>query len=148
MITRTAIIGFATVLCAAPAMAQIFTHTHNGHRHSHDITLETTHGTCCQAVPCDAATTSHTRVLSGAPAKTRTVTRTYTRTHVTQPSVKRQYSTSSRSHYDHQTQRKQSRGHVYNTRNRGPVMPGYRQNDRADAWAHYDHRWKSRTDTR
>ncbi len=138
MFTRLASLTTAALLFSAPALAQHFTHTHGGHTHSHDITMESTHGSCCHIQTCDRRIISRSSELSGAPAQTSSIKRTFTRTYVTTPS---------RSDDAHMTHRSRSERSVFH-RERGPIAPVYTHRDRDQAWAHYDRRWKSRTNTR
>lgn len=143
--------GIAAAL-ALPGAAQTFTHTINGVPHTHDTTTYRTVGTCCaQTYGCSSTTSSvhaprtTTRTYTSAPTTTRTYKRTYTQAPVTRTyshaPVTRTYTSA-----PVVTRR------VYVTPPRTAAVsyhPGYYRpryhDDRAQPYAHYDRKWKSRT---
>ncbi len=145
----------AALFSSAPALAQSFSHSHGtshghgGNYHSHDTTAYTITGTCCELQGCAKSHAGHTS-HSGHSSHTRhtghsahtahrhapVTTRTYTRTYSQAPAVTRTY-----------TRTAPRRVYVQ------PAAPYPRDTasnhtDRAEPWAHYDQRWKSRTSTR
>ncbi|MEL8055640.1 MAG: hypothetical protein AAGK66_05780 [Pseudomonadota bacterium] len=138
---------------ALPGAAQTFTHTVHGVTHTHDITTYRTVGTCCiQVQTCGCATghVSHhphtsncgstvTRHYTHAPTTSRVytshystapVTRTYTRTYTHTEPPRRIYVEPAPVHP------------VYEAPSSYNVQRSY---DRAEPYANYDRRWKSRT---
>ncbi len=158
---RLTLAALASVLCfAAPAVAQSFSHSHGGHAHSHDTTIYTTSGTCCYDQGCGNSL-SGLSTLAGAPA----VTRTYARTYSQGPTITRTYkqaaptyATSHRTytHSSHRTRHGSHASHHPQHRDHGGQGSHHRSDDRApiyhtdrgEAWAHYERRWKRRTNTR
>lgn len=144
---------------AFPAAAQSFSHTHGGQgHHTHDTTIHKVSGDCC------CVTTHRTH----APKQVR---RTYTKTYV-HPRVERRVYTrtvpNDRTHrrvkpHGHSHHRRhghsQIHGHHHSSnqstrtpalsydelRDQDYALAGRSHNDRAEAWAHYDRRWRSRT---
>ena len=148
----------AFAMMTLPALGQSFTHQHGEHgTHHHDTTIYVTQGTCCVQTYSCGHTTHHTtsshvhhhdhahhthnhpnELAGSAHHETGKVIRTYTRTYV-HPHVER---------------------HVYTrtvpstvTIYPAPAEPPYwsyspsqhLHTDRDQPWAHYDHKWKSRT---
>lgn len=150
-----------SALCLSlPAMAQTFTHTHGATGHySHDITTYSVSGSCC------CPTQSSTELQGAAHPTARTYVRRYThptierRTYsrVVEPhaarTYTRSYSTLHSSYRHHEAERHtsyeaQHREHVLShdeRRERDYALAGEAHSDRARAWAHYDRKWRSRT---
>jgi len=141
-----------TAALALPGAAQTFTHTINGVTHTHDTTTYRTVGTCCvHTCGCSGTTVSThhphtstcgttTRTYTHAPTQTRTYTRTYTHAPVTR-SYTRTYTsapTVTRRVYVAPPRQVEPTYHYEDYR---PVY----HNDRAQPYAHYDLKWKSRT---
>ncbi|MEP1143379.1 MAG: hypothetical protein ABJH52_06640 [Henriciella sp.] len=140
---------------AFPAAAQSFSHTHGeqGH-HSHDTTIHNVSGDCC------CMTTHRTH----APKQVR---RTYTKTYVHPKVERRVYTRTVPNERTHRRVKTRGHGHGHGhghkqhrsthtstktpalsydeQRDRDYALAGERHNDRAQAWAHYDRRWRSRT---
>jgi hypothetical protein len=143
----------ASALCLSlPSLAQQFSHTHGskGH-HSHDVTTYTVSGTCC----CP----THSSVeLSGA---THHSTQTYVRRYTHPVIERRTYTRVVEPHISHSTHRRivrvdshhqHHKQHDHKTvlshderRERDYALAGDGHDDRAQAWAHYDRKWRSRT---
>lgn len=137
---RFAIAALGAAVCfIAPATAQTFTHTVNGQHHSHDITTYTTHGDCCQH-SCGQTHASHTTRTYTEPT-----TRTYTRTYSSAPTVTRTYTQPVQTHRVVQTYAPAPRTVYVQPRHYAPAPRIVYHNDRAQPYAHYDRRWKSRT---
>ena len=149
--------GLASALClSAPALAQTFSHTHGtkGY-HGHDITTYTVTGACC----CCCGAETATELLNPSHQTNRTYVRRYTH-----PTVERRTYTrviephtsyhASREHHHEHSQVVHHEAHSYHAapilthderRERDYALAGQGHTDRAHAWAHYDRKWRSRT---
>ena len=154
--------GLISALClSAPVFAQTFSHTHDtkGY-HSHDITTYRTTGTCC----CCCNTHTSSELLGSAHHTTRTYVRRYTHptverktyTRVVHPHSSRNYSGHHYSklhhHADHHVVHRQHHKHPHKhvmthdeRRERDYARASEGHSDRTHAWAHYDRKWRSRT---
>ena len=168
---RSVIALLGAITCfSAPALAQSFGHTHGAEGfHSHDTTIQVTHGTCCQTVStCGHAShsghhghSSHHSSHHGHSGHTfhdshsGHVTRTWTR-RIEHPT--RTTHTWTRTvpgtvvHRGHQTHSSHVTTYPGTITHTGSIHPGHPHQvraplhtDRDKPWAHYDHRWKSRT---
>lgn len=174
---RPAIALLGAITCfSAPALAQSFSHTHGASGfHSHDTTITTTSGTCCQTVhTCGHAShsghhgshhghnghSSHHSAHHGHTSHTTHnphVTRTWTRRIVHPETTTRTWTRTVPGTVIHRE------SHTHSGHNHGQVTivhpapvaphviverdPVYAplHTDRDRAWSHYDRRWKSRT---
>ena len=155
------LVGAAAAFCfSLPAMAQTFSHTHGakGH-HSHDITTYTVTGSCC--CPSHSATELH----GAAHQTTRTYVRRYTHptverrtyTRIVEPYAGHSHSRSHTSYHSHRSYRSVEHHSTHSQhqhirvlshderRERDYALAGDGHSDRAHAWAHYDRKWRSRT---
>ena len=154
LISATVLALGAALGLAAPASAQTFTHTVNGHTHSHDITTYQTVGTCCvtQHTCTGGHDHNHTHTTHAPTQYTHTVTSAPVRT-VRTYSVPAPVTTVTRHVYVQPAPVYVHRpAPVYiHTPAPRPVYQTYsvaRHDDRDRAWAHYDRGWKSRTNNR
>lgn len=149
--------GLVTALClGAPAFAQTFSHTHGtkGY-HSHDITTYTVTGSCC----CCCGTGPAMELSGTAHQTPRTYVRRYTHptverrtyTRIVEPYrldhvSRNQHRADSRivHHEVHRHHQEQVLSHD-ERRERDYALAGNGHSDRAHAWAHYDRKWRSRT---
>ena len=152
--------GLASALClSAPVFGQTFSHAHGAKGyHSHDITIYRTSGDCC----CCCNTHRSTELLGS----TQQTTRTYVRRH-THPTVERKTYTrvvhphsshhySGHHHHDHRTiVHRETHEHPHKhamthdeRRERDYARAGDGHSDRTHAWAHYDRKWRSRTNAK
>lgn len=155
------LVGAAAAFCfSLPAMAQTYSHVHGakGH-HSHDITTYTVTGSCC--CPSYSVTELH----GAAHQTTRTYVRRYTHptverrtyTRIVEPYAGHSHSRSRTSHQSHRSYRSVEHHSTHSQHQHIPVLShderrerdyalaGDGHSDRAQAWAHYDRKWRSRT---
>ncbi len=161
---RIALLSLGTLnLFGFAATAQSFSHSH-GHSgyHSHDTTIHVTRGTCCHEHHCGSRSHSHSRHhghsshsshgshSSHHSPRTRHVTRTYTRTYVHPHTTTRTYTrTVQPTHITRYYVTPQPKTvHYYAPHEQHLDDRTIYHNDRGEAWAHYDRKWKSRTNTR
>lgn len=169
---KLALTAIGTLLClGTTATAQSFSHTHGekGH-HSHDTTIYTVSGDCCCDTQGHSTVIRSNDELHGAATSRGHITRTYTRTSV-HPTVERRvyirtvpqravhHRTTSHSHH-HQSEHRQNHHQSHSARTHHQSYSGLSHDerrardyasaeaghsDRAHAWAHYDRRWRLRT---
>lgn len=151
--------GLASALCfSAPAFAQTFSHAHGAKGyHSHDITTYRSSGDCCC---CNTHRSSE--LLGSTHHTTRTYVRRYTHptverktyTRVVHPHSSHHYS--GHHHHDHRTiVHRETHEHPHKhvmthdeRRERDYARAGDGHSDRTHAWAHYDRKWRSRTNAK
>lgn len=160
MIKFTLLSVTAALCLGLPAMTQTFSHSHGskGH-HTHDITTYTVTGSCC----CPSHRT--TELHEAAHQTTRTYVRRYTHptverrtyTRIVEPYAGHSHSRSYSSHQthhshhlaEHHSSHSQHQHHSvlshHERRERDYALAGDGHSDRAHAWAHYDRKWRSRT---
>lgn len=157
--------GLASALSlSTPVLAQTFSHAHGAKGyHSHDITIYRTSGDCC----CCCNTHRSTELLGSTQQTTRTYVRRYTHptverktyTRVVHPHSSHHYSGHHHSKHHHHDQRtivhretqKHPHKHVMThdeRRERDYARAGEGHSDRTHAWAHYDRKWRSRTNAK
>lgn len=173
---RSVIALLGAITCfSAPALAQSFSHTHGAEGfHSHDTTIQVTHGTCCQTVStCGHAShsghhadhhghSSHQSGHHGHTAHSGHVTKTWTRRIVHPETTTHTWTRTVPGTVTHRGDHTHSShvtthpitvttypGTITHPDPRYPVHPNQVRaplhTDRDKPWAHYDHRWKSRT---
>mgnify|MGYP001799484030 CR=1 FL=1 len=146
----------ATLCLSAPAFAQTFSQTHGAKGyHSHDITTYTVNGSCC----CCCGANTSTELLGAAHQTTRTYVRRYTHptverrtyTRIVEPQATYNYSREYRRaerrvvHHGAQSHHQERVLTHDERRERDYARAAEGHSDRARAWAHYDRRWRSRT---